>query len=173
MNRPVLTWLARRLVRWYPRRWRRRYAEEFLDVLDQHRVTVRTVTDLAVSAAAARLDPHHYGPLPRRVRAALKGIGVTAGVAVLLLGTYAVTFHEATDFGVTGAHDIAFSADGRLVLTSSGASTVRLWDIGNPADPICLSTMDAGNSRARRRRSARTAPRSPFCARAARSSFGT
>ena len=145
MNRPVLASLARGLVRWYPRQWRQRYAEEFLDVLDQHRVSIRTLADLAVNVVAARLDPHHRSRLPVRIRTGLKGLGVTAGAAVLLLGTYALTFREETAFGVTGAHDIAFSADGRLVVTSSGASTVRLWDIDNPADPVCLSTVDAGN----------------------------
>ncbi|MEU7874651.1 hypothetical protein [Dactylosporangium sp. NPDC049140] len=145
MSRPVLAALARRLVRWYPRRWRERYAEEFLDVLDQHRVSVRTLADLAANAVAARLDPHHRGPLPPRLRTALMGVFGATTLAALLLLVYTVTFHEETEFGVTGAHDIAFSADGRLVATSSGASTVRLWDIGDPADPVCLSTVDAGN----------------------------
>ena len=145
MNRPMLASLARQLVRWYPRLWRQRYADEFLDVLDQHRVSIRTLADLAVNAAATRLDPNYRSPLPERIRIGLTGIGVTAGAVLLLLGTYALTFHEETEFGVTGAHDLAFSADGRLVVTSSGASTVRLWDIDNPANPICLSTVDAGN----------------------------
>lgn len=145
MNRPVLASLARHLVRWYPRQWRQRYAEEFLDVLDQHRVSIRTLADLAVNVVAARLDPNHHSRLPQRIQTGLKAIGVTAGAVVLLLGTYAVTFHEETEFGVTGAHDLAFSADGRVVVTSSGASTVRLWDINDPGNPICLSTVDAGN----------------------------
>jgi WD40 repeat protein len=145
MNRPVLASLARHLVRWYPRQWRQRYAEEFLDVLDQHRISIRTLADLAVNVVAARLDPNHRSRLPERIRTGLKGIGVTASAVVLLLSAHALTFHEETEFGVTGAHDIAFSADGRLVVTSSGASTVRLWDIDKPAHPICLSTVDAGN----------------------------
>src|SRR5207247_5195336 len=103
-----------------------------------------TLADLAVSVVSARLDPNHRSRLPERIRTGLKGIGVTASAVVLLLGAYALTFHEETEFGVTGAHDIAFSADGRLVVTSSGASTVRLWDIDEPAHPICLSTVDAG-----------------------------
>jgi len=35
--------LARGIVRGYPPAWRERYADEVLDVLDQHRVTLRTV----------------------------------------------------------------------------------------------------------------------------------
>ena len=49
--------LSRFLVGCYPRRWRERYGEEMLDVLDQHRPGARTVVNLAASALGAHLDP--------------------------------------------------------------------------------------------------------------------
>jgi hypothetical protein len=41
--------LSRALVGWHPRRWRERYREEMLEVLDQHRPTARTVASLATA----------------------------------------------------------------------------------------------------------------------------
>jgi hypothetical protein len=49
--------LSRALVGWHPRRWRDRYGEEMLDVLDQHQPTARTVASLWASAVSAQLDP--------------------------------------------------------------------------------------------------------------------
>ena len=49
--------LSRFLVRCYPPRWRQRYAEELLEVLDQHQPTARTVLNLWAGAVSARLDP--------------------------------------------------------------------------------------------------------------------
>ena len=49
--------LSRFLVGWHPRRWRERYGEEMLEVLDQHHPTARTVASLGASAVSAHLDP--------------------------------------------------------------------------------------------------------------------
>ena len=49
--------LSRALVGCHPRRWRERYREEMLDVLDQHQPTARTVVNLWVSAVSAQLSP--------------------------------------------------------------------------------------------------------------------
>ena len=45
--------LSRFLVGCHPRRWRDRYGEEMLEVLDQHQASARTVASLAASAARA------------------------------------------------------------------------------------------------------------------------
>ncbi len=66
--------LSRALVSWHPRRWRDRYGEEMLDVLDQHQPTARTVANLWASAVSAQLDPAYRTDrlsLPRLRRAAL------------------------------------------------------------------------------------------------------
>ena len=47
--------LSRFLVGRHPRRWRDRYGEEMLDVLDQHQPTARTVANLGASAVSAHL----------------------------------------------------------------------------------------------------------------------
>src|SRR5258708_3722263 len=81
--------LARRAVGWYPRRWRERYAEEILDVLDQHRISARTVLDLAANAAAARLDPAYRprrSPVRRRLRSGLTMLAAAATLLGLLVG---------------------------------------------------------------------------------------
>ena len=145
MSAGYLDWLARRAVGCYPRRWRNRYAEEVLDVLDQHRVSARTVLNLAANAAAARLDPTYRQTNPamlRRLRTGLAGLAVATTVLGLLVGVRLLVGEE-TEFGVTGAHGIAISGD--LVATSSGAATVRLWNITDPRHPCyCpLSTVAA------------------------------
>ena len=56
--RPLLAArLSRALVACYPPRWKQRYREEMLDVLDQHRASPRTVLSLAGGAVTAHLDP--------------------------------------------------------------------------------------------------------------------
>ena len=57
MTSPLAARLSRFLVGCYPRRWRQRYAEELLEVLDQHRPTARTVLNLWAGAVSAHLDP--------------------------------------------------------------------------------------------------------------------
>ena len=42
--------LSRALVACYPPRWKQRYREEMLDVLDQHQASPRTVLSLAGGA---------------------------------------------------------------------------------------------------------------------------
>ena len=56
MRAPLAGWVSRVLVGWHPRRWRERYGEEMLDVLDQHHPTARTVVSLWASVVGAQLD---------------------------------------------------------------------------------------------------------------------
>jgi hypothetical protein len=75
----VATWL----VTLYPRAWRRRYEEEMLALLEQHRVTLLTVLDLLFGMIRARLNPAYRddpGPvlftsLPRATWMALAAWG--------------------------------------------------------------------------------------------------
>ncbi len=57
MGRTLAARLSRTLVGCYPRRWRQRYGEELLEVLDQHHTGMQTVLNLAASALGAHLDP--------------------------------------------------------------------------------------------------------------------
>ena len=53
--RPLLAArLSRALVACYPPRWKQRYREEMLEVLDQHQASPRTVLSLAGGALTAR-----------------------------------------------------------------------------------------------------------------------
>ena len=53
MRPPLAARLSRALVACYPPRWKQRYREEMLDVLDQHRAGPRTVLSLAGGADAS------------------------------------------------------------------------------------------------------------------------
>jgi hypothetical protein len=49
----IVTWI----LNFYPRRWRERYQEEMLAVLEQHTISLLTLLDLLLGALDARLDP--------------------------------------------------------------------------------------------------------------------
>lgn len=55
MSRRV--WLATKLLRLYPLRWRERYGSEMAALLEEHRVGLRTLADLIAGAVDARFDP--------------------------------------------------------------------------------------------------------------------
>ena len=68
----------------HPRRWRERYGEEMLDVLDQHHPTAQTVASLGASAVSAHLDRAYRTErlsLARLRRAALISAALAAPLA--------------------------------------------------------------------------------------------
>jgi WD40 repeat protein len=146
MRPGLATRLSRFLVRCYPPRWRQRYAEELLGVLDQHQPTSRTVLNLWAGAVSAQLDPawrtrrHPAIRLRRRVRT---GARVFAGIAaVLLVFAVAVSFLAWRDEqGNTGppmplsdgVFAMAFSPDGHTVAVIN--PSLELWDVTNRAHP--------------------------------------
>src|SRR5256885_37877 len=75
--------------------------------------------------------------------AGLASSAASAGFLALTVG-WRLIVGEEPDFGRLGAHDAASSADGRLVATTSGAATVRLWDATRPNQPVRLSSFDGG-----------------------------
>ncbi len=77
--------LSRVLVGWHPRRWRERYGEEMLGVLDQHQASTRTVLNLAASVLSTHADPAYRTEvlsLPRLRRAALISAAITAPIVL-------------------------------------------------------------------------------------------
>jgi hypothetical protein len=147
--------LSRLLVRCHPRRWRQRYGEEVLDVLDQHRAGARTVLDLAFSALDAHLDP------ARRARPTLAGLrrgGRAAApwaavlVLLVLVGGVPVAIKAWQESHWTpddngGVTAVAFSADQRIMVSAvgfdlNGVDTV--WDVADPARPGQLATFEGG-----------------------------
>ena len=82
MSRALAAWLSRAVVGCYPPRWKQRYREEILDVLDQHRASPRTVLSLAGSALATHLDPDYRlerPVIPMKCRAALRSAATMLG----------------------------------------------------------------------------------------------
>jgi len=147
--------LSRFLIRCHPRRWRERYGDELLDVLDQHHAGPRTVLDLAFSALDAHLDPAWrarpgLSGLRRGARAAAPYATVTA-VLVLVLGAFVALkawqeshWHPDSSGGVAA---IAFSADQRVMVSAVGFDINGLdtvWDVADPARPRALATFEGG-----------------------------
>jgi len=90
--------LSRALVGWHPRRWRERYHEEMLEVLDQHHPTSRTVASLAGSVLSTHFDPAYRAEwlsLARLRRAAL----ISAVAAALRQAAGAVVASKLTRRG--------------------------------------------------------------------------
>ncbi len=135
--------LSRALVACHPRRWRERYGEEMLVVLDQHHPTARTVVSLAASAVSARLDPAWRTgrlSLPRLRRAALISAAVAAPLA-LVLGPVGYRmwqdsyWHPAADEPLETA---AFSPHTGIMVTAFGEAidgVDMVWDVTDLSRP--------------------------------------
>ncbi len=144
--------LSRALVACYPRRWRQRYRDEMLDVLDQHRTSGRTVLNLAVGALSTHLDPT-YRLEGLQVTRVLHRIGVSAAIVVPIMALFGawVVIGSAEDgswhLGSGGSDSMAF-ASGRPLLAVAGSGpgdgAETLWDVSRPAQPRKLITFEGG-----------------------------
>jgi WD40 repeat protein len=144
--------LSRALVGCHPRRWRERYREEMLDVLDQHHPTARTVASLGASAVSAHLDPAYRTErlsLPRLRRAALTTAAIAAPLALFLApfgygAWYDDHWHPAADEPLETA---AFSPHTDIMVTAFGGAidgTDVVWDISDLSRPRRLSHFEGG-----------------------------
>jgi WD40 repeat protein len=147
--------LSRFLVRCHPRRWRQRYGDELLDVLDQHHVGARTTLDLAFSALDAHLDPAWRGRptaagLRRGARvaapwaAALTALALVVGVP---LGIQVWNDNHWTPGDRSGVTALAFSPDRRILVSAVGFDidgTDTVWDIADPGRPRRLASFEGG-----------------------------
>lgn len=159
--RPLLAArLSRALVACYPPRWKQRYREEILDVLDQHRASPRTVLSLASGAMTAHLDPSYRVEKPviriknNAVRAVLIVVaGCTAVIAlVYCLFTYTnvqqligdLVWHPRYAEGDTA---LVLTPDQRLLATEAGGeldtAVITLWSVGR-AGLRRLSSFEGG-----------------------------
>jgi WD40 repeat protein len=144
--------LSRVLVRCHPRRWRQRYGQEMLDVLDQHQASARTVVNLWASAVSAQLDPAWRTDrlsLPRLRRAALISAAIAAPLA-LVLGPVGYQmwqdgyWHPAADEGLAA---VGFSPRSAILVTAFGVSldgTDMVWDVTDLSRPRRLSQFEGG-----------------------------
>jgi WD40 repeat protein len=144
--------LSRFLVGCHPRRWRERYGEEMLDVLDQHHATARTVASLWASAVSAQLDPAWRTDrlsLSRLRRAALISAAVAAPLALVLAPVgYRMWqddhWHPAADEGLVS---VAFSAHAAILVTAFGVTLDGMdmvWDVTDLSRPRRLSQFEGG-----------------------------
>jgi hypothetical protein len=149
VSRALAARLSRAVVACYPPRWKQRYREEILDVLDQHQASSRTVLSLAGAALAAHLDPGYRierPVIPGKYRPVVKGIAqiIAAAAACLLFLTGG--FVLANLGGIirdsswhpnpaSGANAMALTPDQRLLATEVGgeptAAVVTLWAVGH------------------------------------------
>jgi WD40 repeat protein len=146
MRPPLAARLSRFLVGCHPRRWRRRYAAELLEVLGQHHLTGRTVLNLWASAVSAHLDPawraerHPMIGLRRWAPVFAAAAGVLLVFAVGL--GYLAWQDGKGNMGPPpplsqGTFGVAFSPDGRTVATIN--TNLELWDVADRAHPKRLA----------------------------------
>jgi len=145
-------WAARTLVRCYPRRWRRRYGDELLAVLEQHRAGPRTVLNLAVSALTTHLDPAYR--MEGVTMARLRPFLVAAGVVVLLAGLFGWWVHGQTwkdghwHIGIEGSVGaMAFDPERHIMVTATSNSTDganALWNVSDATRPRRLAIFEGG-----------------------------
>jgi hypothetical protein len=137
--------LSRLMVSCYPRRWRRRYGEELLALLEEHQPSPRTVASLALGALGTHLDPAYRregitmpGPgSPLRTAAA---VAASFGAVILVFGgllALEIRHEQQTDGVLTADYSagLAVSSDTRLGVTaqSSGPGSPGfdlVWRIG-------------------------------------------
>jgi WD40 repeat protein len=146
--------LSRVLAGWHPRRWRDRYGEELLDVLDQHQASARTVASLAASVLSTHADPAYRADRlsPARLRGAVLVSAAVAGPIVLVLGLLlgmAARLDRPHLSGAGGVNGVAFAHGQRLLVSAVGGpgedNMDTLWDITDPARPRQLSAFWGGN----------------------------
>ena len=148
---------ARLMVGLYPRRWRRRYREELLALLEEHPSSPRTVANLALGALGTHLDPGY-----RREGIAMSSLGsalrTTAQVAaftvplILVIGVLLaleVRHEQQTDGALTASYaaGVAVSPNTRLGVTAQGTGPGDsccdlVWRIG--AHPKLLAHFPGG-----------------------------
>jgi len=146
--------LSRALVRCHPRRWRERYGEEMLDVLDQHHLTARTVASLAASAVSAHVDPAYRTERLSLSRSRLRrAAGISAGVAAGLVLAFGLlgfaAWRERWQLsGAGGVGGAAFAPGQDLVVSAVGGASQdsmdTVWDITDQARPRQLSAFQGG-----------------------------
>jgi hypothetical protein len=149
--------LARLMVSCYPRRWRRRYSEELLALLEEHPSSPRTVANLALGALGTHLDPGYRregitmpGPgSPLRTAAAVAGLVAAFVVVIGGLLALAIRHEQQTDgaLSATAAAGVAVSPSTRLGVTAQGTGPGDsccdlVWRIG--AHPTLLAHFPGG-----------------------------
>ena len=145
--------LSRFLVGCHPRRWRDRYGEEMLEVLDQHHPTARTAASLAASALSTHVDPAYrteWLSLTRLRRAALISAAVVTPVVLVFGSLFGCAawkdghWHPAADDPLDA---VAFSPHTPVLVTAFGGAidgVDMVWDVTELSRPRRLSQFEGG-----------------------------
>jgi WD40 repeat protein len=146
--------LSRLLVACHPRRWRERYGEEMLDVLDQHQASTRTVVNLAASVLSTHVDPAYRTGRPARMRLsqdAKRAVAFFAAGLTILIVIVGIPFGTAAwkdghwypeaDQSLSA---VAFSPHGAILVTAFGGNMDVLWDVTDLSRPQRLSQFEGG-----------------------------
>jgi WD40 repeat protein len=148
MRTPMAARLSRAMVACYPPRWKHRYREEILDVLDQHRASSRTVLSLAVGAMSAHIDPTYRMEKPviciknDEVREALMVVRwcfvAFITVVVIAILTYLPGIIRDSSWHPSyagGDQVLQLTPNQRLLATEAGgeptAAVVTLWSVSS------------------------------------------
>jgi WD40 repeat protein len=125
-----------------------------LDVLDQHRVSARTVASLAASALSTHVDPGWRTDRLSlaRLRRAAQISAAIAGPLVLVFGllvgcaAWSERWHLS---GAGGVNGVAFAPGKHLLVSAVGGpgedNMDTVWNITDPARPRQLSAFRGGN----------------------------
>jgi WD40 repeat protein len=164
VSRALAARLSRAVVGCYPGRWRQRYREEILDVLDQHQASSRTVLSLAAGAMTAHLDPDYRMERPViRIRndavrltaqiTAAAAAFVACCVLVFVLSNLSGLIRDSSwHLGLPqGTGGYSFTPDQRLLATSGGppfSGNVTLWAVTGSAGLRRLSVFEGGGGAA-------------------------
>jgi WD40 repeat protein len=145
--------LSRFLVGCHPRRWRQRYADEMLDVLEQHRAGARTVLDLAFSTLDAHLDREwrDWSRLRRMARSAVPYALAATALTVFLGAMVGMAGWRDSHWSpdrTSGVNALVF-APGRPILVSATGFDINgldtVWGIADPARPRALARFEGGS----------------------------
>jgi WD40 repeat protein len=144
--------LCRFLASCHPRRWRDRYGEEMLDVLDQHRASTRTVLNLAASVLSTHANPaYRMAGLSTAClrRAALISAAIATPLVMIAVPVgYGIwkddQWHPAADSGLSV---VAFSPRAGIMVTAFGGSLDGMdmvWNVTHPSRPQRLTEFEGG-----------------------------
>lgn len=116
----TVTWI----IKWYPRRWRERYQEEMLALLEQHTITLRTLLDLLLGAFEAHLHSLYRSS---KEGSLLENIRDNRVLSVIYMCAVAVFFFSAGIWDQLG-HGLAFQ-DNTLGSTTNLLGAIGLFAI--------------------------------------------
>ena len=137
----IVTWI----LYFYPCKWRERYYEEMLEVLEQHTISMSTIFDLLLGALDARLDPSYRseeGFMLSRVRDARSLSALYIGSLALFQFSVILWMTLNMSFVFSSSSDMAGNTEPIAIFFSTGiVPGVSLLALLFIAVPILLDVL--------------------------------